>query len=312
MDRDYFLEFDEATSYGSREHFHHFLLGYLLPALHEAIRIETRGAPSQHDRKYLTRSCGPLMDPVAAEMFALHGLTHETLPADRPWKGTSVLAPRWDSDLLALSRRQASTEKAPLKSRLKEPIKRLLGRSPANFLARARRVRAKTLDRLEQSGTDFSNGPFAGRYLLIKRSPPADFYKEDGPAKIAHYGTGRRALRGVDEAADALRQAGVPIRVVEPGAIGIKAQIEAFHSCAGVIGVRGAEFANTFWSRPGTRVIMIKPSSMPGTPPILGFAKPWGLDFHTLNADPDEGNYPTLDPGRIRALLPGPFHEPSP
>src|SRR5689334_5172466 len=62
MFRRHFLAFDGRKGRGTREHFFHFMLGYLLPAAH-AILERRRG----REDEFVFVSCGPTMDAKTAE-----------------------------------------------------------------------------------------------------------------------------------------------------------------------------------------------------------------------------------------------------
>lgn len=303
MPSDCYLAFDDERGFGSREHFHHFLWGYLLPGIDLAVEAEGNAAASSPTRKYMTRTCGPLMDRVASEMFALHGLDHDVLhDADlEQWTGSVLEVPRWDVDMKVLAYRHIGRTSHGLTRRLKSTLMTHLDRATQRFVARARRVRSRTLEHLARSGVDPATSRYAGRYLLLKRSPPVDFYRESGPAEVAQYGTSRRSLLGVEEAADTLEQQGFPVSVVEPGSLDLKTQIQAFHACAGVIGVRGAEFANLAWARPRTLVVVLCPASMTSPTPVRGLVQPMRLEY--IEIDSAEDHSPTLDPAAIRRWL---------
>jgi len=71
---------------GSREHFFHFLLGYLLPLVHEQ-------ELNQFDRIRVL-DCGPLMTPILTETIRKLGYKFEVVP-NRGLKNPAVVAP-WD------------------------------------------------------------------------------------------------------------------------------------------------------------------------------------------------------------------------
>jgi hypothetical protein len=79
MATDFPLNYDASVPFGSCEHYYHFLWGYLLPAFHEMIAIESNAEALDSKRRYLLRSCGPLMDPITREAFSLFQCDPETL-----------------------------------------------------------------------------------------------------------------------------------------------------------------------------------------------------------------------------------------
>ena len=77
--------------------------------------------------------------------------------------------------------------------------------------------------------------------------------------------------------------------------------MEAFRHCKGVVGVRGAEFANVLWMEPKSKVIVIDPLTM-DTPPIhKPLVKLLGLKYYELQTK--EGPRPTLSADRIAEHL---------
>jgi capsular polysaccharide biosynthesis protein len=142
---------------------------------------------------------------------------------------------------------------------------------------------------------------YAGCHLILARSAEPNYYAEGGGAERPKYGTSRRALTGIEEAAQELRQRGIPTQVFEPGIHSLTEQIHTFRHCRGVIGIKGAEFANLIWLKPASRVILIKPSIM-GTPPVqMCLADVLGL--HYVEVESSQGRYPVLDPAMIEQYL---------
>src|SRR5690242_1545066 len=95
MPRRHLLAFDGRKSTGVREHFFHFLLGYLLPAVH--VILDDR---SSREDEFIFVSCGPMMDEKTVEMARLLGIRYGIVPhedAGRILGTTRVTVPRWDS-----------------------------------------------------------------------------------------------------------------------------------------------------------------------------------------------------------------------
>lgn len=76
----------EKISGGSREHYFHFLLGYLLPLIHEQ---ETR-----QFEFFRTLDCGPLMTPILDKTLSLLGYDFEIV--EKPGIGAPVFLKNWD------------------------------------------------------------------------------------------------------------------------------------------------------------------------------------------------------------------------
>jgi hypothetical protein len=71
---------------GSREHFFHFLVGYLLPVTHV---VRVRGL-----RRFRVLDCGPLMTPLLVGTLERLGLAFEVSPNHRVRRSMAV--PAWD------------------------------------------------------------------------------------------------------------------------------------------------------------------------------------------------------------------------
>lgn len=232
------LQFDMSRPYGSAEHYHHFLLGYLLPCVHVIGEMELdRPAKEGGTFVWHLRSCGPVMDKLLDEVLSAMGVRHEV--AGRCARaGTEVITvprfDRWFAGIRWLPARQRSHALC------------------RQMMAAARRC-AASLDGGEPSRTR------EGSYLIIRRSEQPEYYRRGGPAEIAGYGTARRSLRDIDAVTEQLQRRGIDVEAFEPGQCTLAAQIDAFRRCRGVIAIRGAELANIVWMRPGSEVLMFHP-----------------------------------------------------
>ncbi|MEO0361186.1 MAG: glycosyltransferase 61 family protein [Pseudomonadota bacterium] len=261
------LAFDGRGRFGSREHFFHYMWGFLLPALHRLTSTGAAGGAA-------AMSCGPVMDAVTAEAFGLLGLEVEI--RDEPPGEGAILLPRWDA---ALRRNCPYFTPAPSAA---ARLRRALGAAayalrdpgfaprPGELALIRRRIAAfapTLLRAAEASVGDASR--FDGRILLLKRAAMRNYYAEGGGAANKGYGAGRRSLLGVDEAAEALRAAGMPAVVFVPGEADFATQIVAFNRAAGLVAIRGAELANMVWMRRGARALVFAPRRMmEENPPI--------------------------------------------
>lgn len=77
---------DRPVAAGSREHFFHFLLGYLLPVVHEQ---EVRGLED-----FQVLDCGPLMTPLLGQVLEHLGLPFRPVPPSEVARPVFVQA--WD------------------------------------------------------------------------------------------------------------------------------------------------------------------------------------------------------------------------
>jgi len=259
-----FLAFDERYRH-PREEFFHFLWGYLLPALYW---ISHRPDPSQTTVRMVT--CGPLMDPLAAEAIGMLGAKVEIL-ADPPADEETVFLPRWD---MALYRNlelfvpiETDTGVVPRALRIAAERFRRPKSLPRPFELLALRKRITSVrNRLLPAALEIGLDRGAhGKVLILKRSEPPEFYKDGCGAKKKGYGTSRRALIGIEQAAAELERRGVPVAIFEPGGETLATQIRAFHKAAGLVGIRGSEFANLIWMKRGAQGVMLTPRSMQRT-----------------------------------------------
>ena len=281
--------FDERIRAGSNEHFHHFLLGYLLPSILEIEALR----PSDDDLFYFN-SCGPVMDVVLAEVCDALNLRYEILHKDMQDMAEHhirIIPQRWDSALLNPHLKKAATPRFEklrnkvmeypdlVRFRLSDDLEPKL----RHLLGKSKQVLTKVFD-LE---TELIEQDAVGPLLLLKRSDAEEFYSEGGSARFSGYGVTRRSLQGLDKVAAELNAAGISAQVFEPGRHTLKEQIRAFHYCSGMIGIRGAEFANLVWVRPGAKVIMVTPDSMkkPSVQRFLG--KVMQVEFSEVTVDSD-------------------------
>jgi hypothetical protein len=202
---------------GSREHYFHFLLGYLLPLVHLQSKYRFK--------QFLALDCGPLLSPVLYETLARLGCNFRIVGPGEIQK--PVFLDPWDH---GWSDRNASG-------------------SVSNALCLIR----KAWNTYTCPGDDC---PHHSENLIIRRSSPHQFYL-DGSSEIAGYGSSRRGMSNLDEVSDYLTRNSVHHSIYEPGAHCLGCQIQAFNTSKRLLGFRGAEWANLIWSTPGVRVRML-------------------------------------------------------
>ena len=303
----YHVTYDRRVTCGSPEHFFHFLWGYLLPALHV---IHT--ATDTESSRYLFRSCGPVMDALTSEVMHLFKYPFRIVssPSNEDANGTTrLLIPRWD---LGLYRAPLLTQDTVTSShflRMREELKQHKALRNAleattymaDLAAAIAHVKSVVIEKVNAVALDTDLATYAGCYLILARSPEPEFYARGGEAEIPLYGTSRRALLGIKEAARHLRQKYIPIRAFEPGKYSLTAQIKVFQRCRGVIGIRGAEFANMIWMQPRSQVLLIEPGCMnwPSVHKTLADI----LELNYLEIEDHQGPYPVLQPEMVVPYL---------
>ncbi len=295
------LRWDGRVRYGSREHYYHFLLGYLLPALH-LIAVRDRR------ERYVFETCGPVMDPLIDEAMTLAGIASwEIVPELATAKGPAVTVPRWDVGLLrdhllgddpaahpGIVAMRGDLQRHPERRAELESVEAI-----DRLVEDLRAVRASLLEAagVQHAHTD---GATRSAYLLLVRSEQPGFYAPGGPAEIPGYGTSRRSLRGIDDGAAWLAAQGFEVQTFEPGAHSLRDQIVAFGTSAGAIGIAGAEFANAVWLPPGSRIVVIRPTTMEHPALSRLVAAHLGIEYVSLA---EESATPEFDPAAVAPHL---------
>lgn len=238
----------EAPAGGSREHFFHFLLGYLLPIIHCQRAADLRHFQVVH--------CGPVMTPLLEETLARFGFNFEVV--DPKTVSEPFFVPAWD---YSWANRQDVVDTC-----------RLIACSWLDYVCGG-----------EGCETD--------KNLLLQRSQPTRFYTE-GTAEVKGYGTSRRSIVNLPEISEALRLSGISHTIYEPGRHCLGCQIKAFARADRIYGIRGAEWANAVWAKPGLRALILDPS--PPAITLIQFFTRCNVQYeicditnHHVAADPD-------------------------
>lgn len=229
------LRYDTTPLRGSREHYFHFLHGYLLPGLNLCLKAGLRHAHFE--------DCGPLMTPKLLEACRLLRIEPGQPAPSAPQPRHSMdirLVPRWDGALLRFDKPKLSSWKI-------WTYKRRIRRLRMLLLDAARRACARTGSLSVWEDTEI---------LVIRRSPDHPFYRAGGGASMPRYGEGRRSLLNTAEIAEHLGKRGRVAREVDVGSLTLCDQIMAFHHASAVVGARGAEFGNLVWMREGSQALM--------------------------------------------------------
>ena len=301
------LSYDgRVARFGSREHFFHFMWGYLLPSL----RICQEQRRFGNGREcYAFLSCGPVMDRVLSGICSHLNIDFEIWPM-RAEEPSARLVPRWD---VALMRSHLLGADETLSPRMRQLRDELRSHPPLldefcdpNFPTRLRHdieaVREWCLSEAGRAPVRPELASLAGHYLLLRRSAQPKFYEEGGPAEIPVYGTGRRSLTNLEEVNRHLSNRGIPVRIFEPGSCSLVEQMRVFRTSRGIIAIRGAELANLIWMEAGSKVIVVTPPEMAGVPPPhLELCRLLELEPHQLDAN--GGAHQELDSDEVARLL---------
>lgn len=270
------------TGTGSAEHYWHFLVGYLMPL---AARLDQLPEPAQLQ----LFDCGPTMNPLLVDAITPHAIQLS--------KGAKVVSSA--SAVLGVAPSKALS--APYIDRWDLRIARAPDAELAELKPLIESARMSLSARV--GGRACCSPALArGSFLIIKRSDEPDYYKAGGGASIETYGAGRREFLDLESGCSALQAAGLACLIYEPGRHNLACQVAHFSVCAGVIGVRGAEFANVVWARADTTMIMFMANGfLNESPPPQRLSRMFGQNFHTV---PHGGvRNPSLNPAVVLRLL---------
>jgi hypothetical protein len=262
---------------GSAQHYWHFMLGYFLPL----VRILLNSDQFKSTAHIGLYDCGPIMNRLVREVLEPWGLRIDfdaNLCTKREAGSTApaIVLDRWDVWLLDDARKDE--------------------------LAQVLSVKDQLADALRSKGC-CDHHLAADQLLVLQRSPEPEFYGPAGGAIKKTYGTGRRTLREIEKGCAALNAMGVKAMIYEPGAHNLACQIAHFSICAGVVGVRGAEFANILWTAPEAKIILFLSTSFPNAPPPRALSRILRRAYAEIDHLGEVS--PALDASRIMPLLKG-------
>ncbi len=287
------LLFDTQVEYGSKEHFFHFLWGYLLPSI--SILTNQRKA---HEVVYYVETSGPIMDEVMTEILNLLNIRCSILSKnDFASLQDKEIVPRWD--LYLLHNYILDIEKGDFThiSEFQKSTLLLNILSEKNFektfretILETRNCILSAVQKTETYTTILQEN--RNQILVIKRSESPDFYSQTGSAEIKGYGMDRRGLVDIDAFIKTTENSQPCIVAYEPGRHSMVHQISTLHVSKGLIGIKGAEFANLLWMKEQSKVLLIRPASMK-TPPVQNtLAALMNLYFTEIVSE--EEKYPSL------------------
>ena len=292
------LKFDEREGvYGAKDHFFHFMLAYLLPSIHFFFKNLKKGITKNNIGIFLEfEDCGPLMNPVIKELTELLDIPNEIINKQINSFDEIVYVPRWDKELrdsfffIFHHNKKFIFNKIILIRLIKEVVFKFdLGSIRFKFredLLFTRKIILQRLNNLER--------PDNPTYLLLDRSDNHSYYTTKGET----YGKARRGLLNLEEGFNDLIKKGVPVNIIQPGSHSILYQIEAFNQSKGVIGIRGAEFANLIWLEPGSKVVVLSKAIL--IPHLRNYAALLGLKLVVKGRDTD---YPNMLDYNFKEIL---------
>lgn len=311
MSKLYYLKYKRLKKKGSPEHFFHFIWGYLFPALHEIFKLNSSDPSINNEKKFLIMSCGPIMNKSIDEVLSLFNYKYEIVEKDKVNNINyfkQITVPRWDLWLSNIAQRESvKSRKIYYKIVFTELFKKNIPLFinykifRAGFLLKIIEIRSSFFERINALDSVDSIDLLSDKYLILKRSPQPQFYNGGGKAEISTYGSNRRELTGIENARDVLTNKNIPVQIYEPGKHSFVEQIKVFQNCKGIIGIKGAEFANLIWMKPKSKVILIWPSNMKSGPIQHALANILGLEYHQTITD--EGSFPKLNAESIYQYL---------
>lgn len=237
---------------GSKEHYFHFLLGYLLPALAHARKVRPGSTLCFDD-------CGPVMAPLLPQACALAGFGW--IPSTEKHVRWETNVDRWD---LSFFSGDAFCDPSPDMQRVSYPL--------ISICQHLKRV----------AFLNVPNSVPEDRIIIMQRSPSHPYYNRGGQAEIPGYGTGRREILNIQHIVDMIKTAGYPVQLVEPGGLSFAEQIRLFAKARLVIGIRGAEFANLVWMRPRSSALMLCEPILQENHAASSLAEMFNVSFSTL------------------------------
>lgn len=220
--------FNPRKDFGWKDHFFHFLLGYLLPSLDYSIKN------AQRDLSF--EDCGPLMERRLVEACDLLGLNLKSNDSTMIGTIQEIQVCRWD---ICLRRSDGSLP-------------------TENFIRKFRKeidnVRTEILSKsIEVAPPEAANKKCI---VVLKRSEPHPYYRTDGPSSFPGYGSERRQLTNSIAIANLIETFGFQAKILDLSTLSFLDQVKTFRDARAVIGARGAEFANVLWMKQASDALM--------------------------------------------------------
>lgn len=145
--------------------------------------------------------------------------------------------------------------------------------------------------------------------IIERADPPPIVNLEQGKKArwFNGYGSTRRRLLGIEECQRMLLEKGYHSKVVNPGEMSLKEQIHTFSNCSHLIGIRGAEFLNMIWMKPGSTVILQSSADFKNEAIQKKLATACQLNYLELSHEGEVS--PKLEFEKVKNLLPKLNHD---
>lgn len=300
----YYLKYDRVNYHGSPENFFHFMWGYLLPSFNFVLSIQKEHKIVSEPIEFIFTSCGEVMDSRMADLLSLTKVKFSIEKKDWSPEDSAIieyLVPRWDIYLF----HESLSNDAGIFQRVKYfllhvVLFRSVGKrhKPVRFDPKdILRFRLDVLKLIRSSRRHKSAGPDDDCYLILERSEKPEYYNKT-VSEYKNYGIKKRSLKDIKGLLKYLNSKGIRAMVFEPGVLNLVDQIYFFSKCKGIIGIRGAEFANVFWMQAKRKAIMINHRSSLAS--IRSLARLADIDLKDI---PAKCSFPQIDPDQINTLL---------
>lgn len=292
-----------ATGTNYPEAYFHYALGYMLPAFAQILsRLEKHKSGDCH---FVLESYGPVMDEKFVELLDLFRLPYSWQNEDNEEPSSvdqTILLSRWDNEFLLMQYwRTASTAlrlKLILKGLFSLRLKDYIPLRQKEYLKEMKRVREAVLSKLEAKKSSF------GPNLLLDRLRSNEKYDiQVSLGSGYNYGYARRALTHLEPATQIMNKEGWEFDIYNPGESNYLTQILAFRDADNVVTIRGAELANIFWMREGTKVVEVDgfPGKGINTSPAGALGRLLNLNYEVIRIEPND--YPELKGDLLKEVL---------
>lgn len=193
--------------------------------------------------------------------------------------GRSIIVPRWDEYL------------------------RLYFDLPPNFKSDLKEYKIK-MTQFAQNNSCCDPNSAKDKLLMLSRAPKPQSIPSETLEKnrwFAGYGNERRELQHARDGLNELNEEGFSCIEYQSGTHNLACQINHFSNCRGIIGVRGAEFANMIWMKEKAIVILFQSAYFNNTPLQRQIISPLNLTYFEI---PHQGLVsPKFDANEILTIL---------